>query len=249
MIKSGLVSISFRPYTPLEIMQACIDSGLKYIEWGSDVHAPADDLQKIQDIVNLQKQYGIECCSYGTYFRVGKDSVEDIRKYITAAKALGTNVLRIWCGTESSCDYSECQTQELIDDCKALAAIAAEENVTLCTEFHPGTFTDCHEKVLMLCDAVNSPNFKTYWQPNQHEDLAWNIKSSMSVAPIATNIHVYNWAGSSRYPLAEAAQEWQKYFNAFDGSHFALLEFMPDDKIETLKSEASALKTILGDTI
>ena len=39
-MKTGLVSISFRKKTPLELIKASKESGLEYIEWGGDVHIP-----------------------------------------------------------------------------------------------------------------------------------------------------------------------------------------------------------------
>ena len=47
--KCGLVSISFRGHTPEQILSAMKEAGLSYIEWGSDVHAPKDDIKKLND--------------------------------------------------------------------------------------------------------------------------------------------------------------------------------------------------------
>ena len=65
----GLVSVSFRKITPEEILSAVRDAGLSCIEWGSDVHAPCKDTERLYGLVELQKKYGITCSSYGTYFR------------------------------------------------------------------------------------------------------------------------------------------------------------------------------------
>ena len=43
----GLVSVSFRKNSPEEILSAMKDSDLSVIEWGSDVHAPSDDIQNL----------------------------------------------------------------------------------------------------------------------------------------------------------------------------------------------------------
>ena len=64
--KLGLVSVSFRQHTPEVILKATKNAGLSYIEWGSDVHAPADDLCRLEEIVRLQRRYGITCSAYGT---------------------------------------------------------------------------------------------------------------------------------------------------------------------------------------
>ena len=42
----GLVSVSFRKKPPEEILSAMKGAGLSVIEWGGDVHAPSDDIQK-----------------------------------------------------------------------------------------------------------------------------------------------------------------------------------------------------------
>ena len=71
--KCGLVSVSFRKYTPQQIVSAVKSCGLQCIEWGSDIHAPRNDIEKLNEIVKLQNKYGIYCSSYGTYFHLGQD--------------------------------------------------------------------------------------------------------------------------------------------------------------------------------
>ena len=83
--KSGLVSVSFRQNTPKEILEAASAAGLSCIEWGSDVHAPCHDDERLKQIAALQKEYGIECSSYGTYFYLGCMALGELRDYIRAA--------------------------------------------------------------------------------------------------------------------------------------------------------------------
>ena len=101
MFRSGLVSISFRSLSPEEIVALCREAGLCAIEWGSDVHAPYNDPQKLNRIVALQKESGIVCSSYGTYFKLGVHDTEELHGYIAAAKLLGTDILRLWCGDKN----------------------------------------------------------------------------------------------------------------------------------------------------
>ena len=54
MFDTGLVSVSFRPLTPQQVAAAAVDAGLSYIEWGSDVHAPYDDPQKLAEIAAIR---------------------------------------------------------------------------------------------------------------------------------------------------------------------------------------------------
>lgn len=239
--KLGLCSISFRKNTPEEILAAMKTAGLTVIEWGSDVHCPPE---KAEEIAALQKQFGIECSSYGTYFKIGVTPTEELEKHIVAAKTLGTNVLRLWCGDKNSEDYAESEKAELFGACKAAAEIAKAEEVTLCMECHNNTYTNRKESALELMETVNSPKFKMYWQPNQLRSVDENLDYAKLLAPHTKNIHVFNWKASEKYPLNEAQGVWRQYLANFKGNHALLLEFMPDGRIETLKTEAEALKEI-----
>ena len=97
----GLVSVSFRQHDPKTITKAAQAAGLSFIEWGSDVHAPCRDVVRLREIASLQNEYGIFCSSYGTYFRLGETPIDELEDYVRAAKLLGTNILRLWCGRKS----------------------------------------------------------------------------------------------------------------------------------------------------
>ena len=58
------------------------------------------------------------------------------------------------------------------------------------------------------------------------------------------NVHVFNWKGTEKYPLKDGGDIWRTYLSCFDGGKNLLLEFMPDDKLESLKAEAEALREI-----
>ena len=238
----GLCSVSFRKHTPEEILRAMKDAGLSVIEWGSDVHCPPE---KAEELAKLQKQYGIACCSYGTYFRLGVTPICGLGQYIKAAKALGADVLRLWCGNKNSEDYTESEKKALFSACKASAEIAEEEGVTLCMECHNNTYTNTKESALELIQAVNSPAFRMYWQPSQFRSEEENIEYANLIAKHTVNIHVFNWKEKETYPLSEAKDIWRAYLSCFGGGRTLLLEFMPDGKLETLKAEAAALKEIV----
>lgn len=240
----GLASVSFRACSPEQILKNMQGCGLSYIEWGSDVHAPQNCPEKLQEIAALQAELGIKCCSYGTYFRIGVTPAEELKAYISAAKILGADVLRIWCGDKGSQEYTDAEKNDLFVTCRALAHIAEKHGVTLCLECHNNTFTDRADAALSLMQAVSSPHFRMYWQPNQYRSLQENMAYAAAIAPYTVNIHVFNWEGDGRYPLQEAAENWRKYLSCFDRRQILLLEFMPDDRIESLQAEGQALKEI-----
>jgi sugar phosphate isomerase/epimerase len=245
----GLVSVSFRESSPREILEACKKAGLSVIEWGSDVHAPAGDAARLAEIAALQAEYGIACCSYGTYFRLGKTPLGELEHYIAAAKVLGTDILRLWCGTKSGAEMSDAERAALVAACKEAAQIAARAGVTLCMECHMKSFTERVADAVWLMEEVNSPHFRMYWQPFQWQTVSENGENARALAPFATHVHVFNWRGDQKLPLADALEEWQAYLARFSTPRTLLLEFMPDGRLETLCREADALRAIIGGVV
>lgn len=247
MYKTGLVSISFRSIEALDLLDKVKNAGLECLEWGSDVHAPKNDIAKLELIAKKQEELGIKCSSYGTYFRFMKDDPEELRDYIKAAKILGTDILRLWCGTKGSKDMTAEELENLYKDAEKAAKIAEESGVKLCMECHNDTLTDWKEPALALMQRVNSPAFRMYWQPNQHRTLEENIAYAKMLAPYTEHLHVFNWAGDNKYPLRDGIEIWKTYLKEFSNDKYLLLEFMPDDKIETLPTEAEALRKIINE--
>ncbi len=243
----GLVSVSFRGKTPEEILPAAKAAGLSSIEWGSDVHAPCADISNLERIAKLQKEQGIACSSYGTYFRIGVNATKEIEPYIAAAKVLGTDILRLWCGDKGSAKYTDAERESLLCECIALAEIAKAQGVKLCMECHINTYTDTKESALWLMQSVNSPYFRMYWQPNQFVSAEENLAYARLLAPYAEHIHVFHWLGKEKFPLQCGMEVWRQYLACFDGERTLLLEFMPDGKIESLPTEADTLARIIGE--
>ncbi len=240
----GLVSVSFRQHTPREVIEAAARAGLSHIEWGSDVHAPCTDLARLREIAVLQKEYGICCSSYGTYFRLGETPLDELEGYIAAAKLLGTDILRLWCGVKSGAQMSEEEKTALLAECRAAAETAAHHGVTLCMECHKKSFTERVCDAVWLMEAVNSPHFKMYWQPFQWQTERENVQNARKIAPFAAHIHVFNWKGEDKLPLSLAVEEWRAYLAAFSTPRTLLLEFMPNGTVDELAAEVTALRQI-----
>jgi len=243
----GLVSVSFRQHSPKEILEAAKAAGLSCIEWGSDVHAPCDDTARLMEIAELQKERGIVCSSYGTYFCLTETPIEELESYIQAAKILGTNVLRLWCGRKSGKDMADAEKNDLFEVCKRAAEIAKAADVTLCMECHKKTFTENPDDAVRLMEAIHSPHFRTYWQPFQWQEPRENVINATKIANFAEHIHVFNWKGERKLPLADAVGEWREYIKAFSVPRTLLLEFMPEGTLEELTCEADALRSIIGE--
>ena len=243
MYKFGLVSVSFREYSPEEILSEMKKCCLEYIEWGSDIHAPTENKKRIEELKFLQEKYKMKTSSYGTYFRAGVNKSKEIYPYIENALALGTNTLRIWCGDKSMELYKE-EKKVFFSSLKELDKIAREEKVTLSFECHNNTYTNSVVGALELMEMVSEGGLKMYWQPNQYKSVEENLEYAEKIAPYVDIIHVFNWQKDERIPLSEGIDVWKKYLDKFGDNKTLLLEFMPDNRLNSLRSEADALYKI-----
>ena len=244
MYKLGLVSVSFRELGVDEIITAAKNAGLSCIEWGSDVHAPCGDTERLRYIARRCAEEDISICSYGSYFTIGRTPATELRRYIDAAKLLGTDIIRVWAGTKGSAEYTCDELSAFYDECRTLAFEAEKSGITLCLECHNNTLTDTAEGAVSLMKAVASPNFRMYWQPNQFRTADENLRSARELAPYTEHVHVFNWDGPDKYPLIGASGLWRDYLSQLGGGRCLLLEFMPDGRPESLPAEADALRKI-----
>ena len=242
---AGLCSVSFRKSSPREILEEMQRAGLDRIEWGSDVHAPASDTKHLSELARLQEEFGVTCTSYGTYFKIGIHSAKELIPYVEAAKILGSSTLRLWAGEKNSEEFSETEKKRFFMECRLLAEYARQEGVVLCTECHNKTYTNRCQSTLELLQAIDSPHFRTYWQPNQFRTEAYNLESARLLSPYTENLHVFHWSEKEKFPLADGKEICKKYLSCFSVQKNLLLEFMPDKRLESLKTEADTLRSLL----
>ena len=210
--------------------------------------APSD---RLRSIAALTRRAGLAVSSYGTYFRIGSTPFADFPAHLEAASLLGTRIVRAWAGTKSFAAMTADDFGRLANDAREAAAMAASAGVKLCLECHPNTATDCPEGTAKLLDAVASPALRMYWQPNQYHDFDWNMRYLRGIAPLVEIAHVFNWRVGqdgkvTRHPLAEASGTWREYISVLPQGIPLLLEFMPDNRPESLATESSSLLSILG---
>ena len=245
MFNIGLVSITFRTLPPEKIITLAHECGLSAIEWGSDVHAPACNPSRLKLIKTEMDRLGLYTSSYGTYFRIGENSTDELYDYISAASLLGTKTLRLWCGRKNYGDMSDCERKFIIEKSKEAARIAESRGVRLCLECHNKTFTNCLDGALEIMRGVSSEAFRMYWQPSHLVDEQTNFEYAKAIASYTVNLHVFNHTECGKHPLSDAADKWKRYLSAFDGSQHLLFEFMPDNSEDSLCGEAKSLSNII----
>lgn len=249
MVKTGLCSVTFKQKTPRTIIELAANAGLSGIEWISSVHVKEGDIYTASEVRKMTKDAGIEVAAYGSLFRLGKDM--DIIPYLESAKALGASEMRIWAGGEKpSVEFSADERKEIIRQARSASEKAAEYGISLSTECHDNSLTDCIKSQLAFMEEVDRDNFNTYWQElltlPESEQLP-SLKSVHNSGKL-TNIHVYQYklfdGGRERRYLSEGFEKWKERFSVFANdtkTHYAMLEFVRDDSVESFVEDAKTL--------
>ncbi len=250
MIKTGLCSVSFKQKTPKEVVELTAQAGLCGIEWIGNVHVPAGDIQNARAVGEMTGSAGLEIAAYGSIFRLGTG--EDIVPHLESANALGAKEMRIWAGISGkpSAEYTANERASLVHEAKKASRKAAEYGISLSTECHDGSLTDCLGSQLLFMEEVNEPNFGTYWQEllNLPENEQIPSLSAVRDSGKLTNIHVYQYklfeGGRERQLLSSGFEKWKKRFELFRNDtavRYAMLEFVKDNSEESFFDDAKTL--------
>lgn len=250
MFESGLVSVSFRGLTPEEIIEQTARAGLKSIEWGGDVHLPPADLQRAYMIARRTHTAGLRVSSYGSYFRIGITPIGQFADVLATASALGAKLVRVWAYDRYLSEWDGPIWDSLVESARMIAVMAGKAGITVCLECHNRTLTEDYRSALCFLQAVNHPALRMYWQPNEHRSHAYNLEAAQALAPYTECIHVFHWDAQGHYPLSKGIREWKAYLAIFcerlpQKSLPLLLEFMPDNRVESLPAEAKTLKLLI----
>lgn len=244
MNNAGLVSITFRQHSAELIVEKAKDAGLQYIEWGSDVHVPENNLKNSERVRSLTEAAGLKISSYGTYYKLGKSM--NIAPYLETAKVLGANIVRIWAGEKASGETDDKVRKNLILEAKDVCKKASKYDMKIQFEYHRNTLTDTAESALKLLEEIDESNCGLYWQPQYTRTFEENMKELDMLLPYVEIIHIFYWDESdNRLFLHDGMNEIREYIKKAGKYKKYLLEFVPDDNIEYLKQEAKSLEEVM----
>lgn len=247
MIKTGLLSVTFRQLTAERIIELVKEAGLDSIEWGGDIHVPHGDVERAKEVRRMCEAAGITIAAYGSYYRTGveNEQVGPFEKVLETAVALGAPLVRVWAGNKGSQEADEQMRARVIEDSRAIAEMASKVGVTVCYEYHGNTLTDTNESATRLLAEVDHANMKSMWQPPVGISFEERLQGLEDIKPWITNMHVFYWIGTDRQPLIDGKHEWETYLKhlaALDGEHYALLEFVKENDPEQFLRDAATLK-------
>ncbi len=263
MLIPGLVSITFRPLSPREIVDLVAEAGLKAIEWGGDVHVPHGDLARAKEVAAMTTDAGLEVAVYGSYYRADFDDENnpDAAVVVETAVALGAPTIRIWAGNIGSADADEKKRASIASDISRVAALARSSGIRIGLEYHGGTLTDENDSALELMKQLaelGAGDVLCNWQPPNGMESGSALSGMKQVGHVLGNLHVFSWTrdhdrGIIRHPLKDHEDRWKTYLAEADNTpridglkRYALIEFVVEDKSENFLTDAQTLRDWLG---
>ena len=255
MIKAGVCSVSFKQKAPKEVIELVSKTKLRGIEWIGNTHVPPNDIENAKKVGEMTRTAGLEVASYGSLFRLGAN--DDVVPYLETACALGAKDIRIWAGagTKPSFEYTKDERSSLIYEAISICSIARDFGITISTECHDMSLTDCAESQLRFMQEVNQDNFFTYWQEiltlskEDQDSSLLRIHDSGKLR----NIHVYQYKilpeGRERQLIKEGFGKWKKRFDKLKkdtAERYALIEFVKNNSDEAFLDDANTLLELLS---
>ncbi|MFW6060525.1 MAG: sugar phosphate isomerase/epimerase family protein [Phycisphaeraceae bacterium] len=245
-MRTGLVSITFRQLGPQQIVDLVAQADLDGIEWGGDVHAPHGDVDTARRVAQMTRDAGLDVIAYGSYYRVCASDDLSFDHVIDSARALGTDLVRIWAGRGTFAEMTEDYRKRVADETRRFADRAADAGLTLAFEYHRGTLTETADSARRLLEEVDRPNVKSLWQPDPRLSVDENDAALRAVLPWVVNLHVFSWdSAGTRLPLADGEAWWARYLATAKESgrdHAALIEFVTDAEPDNFLADARTLR-------
>ncbi len=248
----GFTTVTFRKKTPEEILLLAKENGIRFIEWGTDVHVPT--IKAAEEVRRLAEAADIRAMSLGAYYRVGVTEPSSFSQTLEIARILGAPRIRLWLGNKSSHLYTSEERARMIEEVRTLLAMARPYHIELAFEFHRKTLNDTGESALAFLKDVGDASLSTYWQPFFHEtpeaDFPFEIdrQNLLTVLPHVSATHVFSWdEAANRFPFAHHRAPWKAFLSVLKDSpcHDLIMEFVVDDSEEQFKEDLAVLRKIL----
>ena len=248
MLKTGLVSVTFRKLSPSSIIELVARAGLEGIEWGGDIHVPHGNTTIAKKVFKETKDAGIEIAAYGSYYKAGVSNPSEFEKVIASADALHAPIIRIWAGDRDSYKANPDYWEAVSSDIYRIADIAVKHNIFIALEFHKSSLTDSSSSTLKLLEMVRNPFVSSYWQPRIGAEFEENLKDIECIGHYISNIHVFHWLMYERRPLSEGELQWCNYLKKIPNNRYiryCMLEFVMGDCPHQFIEDAEVLKRIV----
>lgn len=250
MLRTGMVSVTFRRMAPADVVELVARSKLKQIEWSADRHVPHGDVAAAREVAERTRDAGLTVAAYGSYYRVGPErrAPDPFEQILETAVALGAPLIRVWAGERESREAHDSHWNRVFDDTRDIAAKAAAANIDIAFQYHPLSLNDSPRGTVRLMERLELPNLYTLWQVDGRLDYETCMRGLKRVRRWVRNLHVFHWHEGQRRPLEEGAGSWYNILMLMartPGDHVALLEFVQDDAPQTFLEDAETLRKLV----
>ena len=220
IIRTGLVSVTFRQASPETIIDWAVESGLEAIEWGGDIHVPAGNLDTAYKVGLQTRNRGLTVPTFGSYYRVGLNSKAekdlpksnlDFAKVLATALALRAGTIRVWANVMASEVAGDQDWEDTVTDLIRIRDMAADEGISISLEYHNNTLNDCPEATTRLLTAADGIfPVHTFWQPLDELTLAQKLETLHASLPWLSHVHVFADQRASRL-MQDTSEHWHDY--------------------------------------
>lgn len=247
MLRTGLVSITFRPLSAEDVLALAARAGVDAIEWGGDIHVPLGDIPRAQEVGEKTREAGLAVAAYGSYVRMTREEAEkgDLERAADTAYTLGAPLIRVWAGNKGSAEATDSDWQEIVENTRLLAKFSKERNMDVAFEYHGHTLTDSMESADRLLREVGCENVGSLWQPPVRMGQEDCLRGIARIAPYLRNVHTFSWNGTEKLPLCEGEAAWRRYIQAIEaipGDRYMLIEFVRDGREQQFVEDAATLR-------
>ena len=247
-MKTGLTSVSFRKLSVDEVIELAKGAGVDGIEWGSDVHVPESDVEGAAAIAEKTRDAGLEVISYGSYFFLGAGT--DFAPYVAAAKAMGTDTIRIWGGKKERWELNDEDYAALVVEMREIGRMAKAEGITVALEYHQHSITASATDAVAFVKDVGEEYVSLYWQAIIQRSFEDNLADIDIVAPYLKNVHVFNYVEGKQELLSTAGgtERWRGYAEKIakiPGERAFMTEFCKGGLAESFVADAEVLNAVV----
>lgn len=258
----GLCSITLRQLDADEVLATAVRAGVEGIEWGGDVHVPAGDHGAAERVGQQCHDAGVEVVSYGTYLGMSADADADLDaaagETLDTARSLGAPMVRVWTELGITPDAPVAPRAQVVERTARIVAGAAERDLTVALEFHPGTLTHTAAGARALMDEIGSAALRTHWQPDPTLDDVEALAQLDAVSDRLAHLHVFRWGAegiADRRALAEGEALWPAALQRASQvppppgarRRFALCEYVRGDDPDQLTVDVATLSRWIAD--
>lgn len=254
-INVGLCTISAKEQPVEQVIEQAAAVGYDGVEiWGQD-HIGDGSETTCERIVETADEHGLEIASYGSYLRCGSDAFDDeLDHELAVAKRLGTDIVRIWAGSQEHGDHDPDHWDQVVADLERLTERAADYGLEVTVEKHTNTLTHTLEGAKKLIETIDDDRCWLNYQPGFSIPEPELEREAEALAPLSNQLHVQTTrerTARKRAPLSESYYDLEAILGpfverGFDG--YVNVEFVTEETTyrEAIEADLQYVRSLLA---